>query len=58
MSQADPDPISCAAGCKRIVADEQAAEKAGWELLPITGRWRCPVCWRELQAVNKPRDQP
>jgi len=54
MSQANPDPITCAAGCKRIVADEDAAAFAGWEYLPITQRWRCPACWRELQAVNFP----
>jgi len=25
MSQSDPDPIACVAGCKRAVADEAAA---------------------------------
>lgn len=48
-----PDPIVCAAGCKREVADIDAAQAAGWENLPITNRWRCPACWRELQAVNR-----
>jgi len=52
MSQSDPDPITCAAGCKRTAADETAATAAGWEHLPISRRWRCPQCWRELQAIN------
>jgi len=52
MSQSDPDPIACVAGCKRAVADEAAASAAGWSYLPIQGRWRCAACWRELRAVN------
>lgn len=46
------DPIACAAGCKRTVADADAALQAGWELLPITGRYRCAVCWRDLNAAS------
>jgi hypothetical protein len=50
--------VVCSAGCKsEIPADETSLR--GWENLPITGRWRCPQCWRELQAVNAPRgDNP
>jgi hypothetical protein len=48
-----PDPVSCAAGCKRTAQDP---EKAGWSCLQITsGRWRCGDCERELwQARNMP----
>jgi hypothetical protein len=52
------DPITCAAGCKRYVADEAAASAAGWENLPISTRWRCVACTRELAAVNAPKEFP
>ncbi len=52
------DPIGCAAGCKRSVPDETAASHAGWENLPISTRWRCPDCTRELAAVNAPKETP
>jgi len=51
MSQQDEPNVTCSAGCKREVLLSQVGH-AGWENLPITGRWRCPQCWRELQAVN------
>jgi hypothetical protein len=54
-SPSDPPPkVSCSAGCKREVLLSEA-ERTGWENLPITGRWRCPQCWRELQAINAPK---
>jgi hypothetical protein len=54
-----PDPIFCAAGCKRSVADESEAVAKGWECLEITNRYRCPQCWRELREVNERyREQP
>lgn len=46
------DPIACAAGCKRTVADEDEATAKAWEFLPITKRYRCPACRRELYQVN------
>jgi len=52
MSQSDPSAITCSAGCKRDMPDEQAASQAGWEILPITGRWRCGQCGRELAAIR------
>jgi hypothetical protein len=51
---ADDAVLHCAAGCQRTVADQAEALAQGWENLPITNRWRCPHCWRELQAVNRP----
>lgn len=45
-----PDLISCSAGCKRAVEEP---EKVGWEFLPISRRWRCPDCTRELDQVNR-----
>ena len=42
------------AGCKRTASNEKDAVWLGWECLPITGRWRCPQCRRELEAVNRP----
>ena len=47
------DPITCAAGCKREVADMDSAIAASWDYLPITGRWRCPDCTGELVEVNE-----
>jgi len=49
-----PEPIACSSGCKNTQPSAEAATAAGWERLPITGRWRCPECWRELLGVNKP----
>lgn len=46
------DPIPCAAGCKRTVADLDEAEQSGWSCLPITTRLRCPQCESELFAVR------
>lgn len=37
----------------RALADApDAASAAGWGQLPITNRWRCPHCTRELQLAN------
>jgi len=53
------DPIVCSSGCKRALPDIDAASAAGWECLPITGRWRCPECRIELWRVNERfRDTP
>lgn len=49
------DALTCSAGCKREAADEKAASNLGWELLPISQRWRCPECTHALQAVNEPK---
>ena len=52
-----PDPIYCSAGCKRFVMSEKEAEEKFWDFLPISRRYRCPQCRRELEAINKPKDQ-
>lgn len=52
-SAPEPPTVTCSAGCKREIQVSQLAT-AGWELLPISGRYRCGSCWRELQAVNNP----
>ena len=49
----EPDLIGCADGCKRSVTPKEA-EQGGWTYLSIQNRWRCPTCWRELQAANRP----
>jgi len=51
MADTDEATVGCSAGCMRSIPESQTSH-AGWENLPITGRWRCPQCWRELQAVN------
>lgn len=54
-SEAAPLEVSCSAGCKRSTAlDPESGMPAapGWEYLSITGRWRCPACYRELADVN------
>jgi hypothetical protein len=53
MSQGKPEPLPCAAGCKRTVEDEAAASAAGWSFLPVTARYRCPHCERELKAADR-----
>jgi hypothetical protein len=49
--QLDEDHITCTDSCGRKVLID-AVEQSGWSFLPITRRWRCPQCWRDLQAVN------
>ena len=54
MAQQDEDSrIVCSAGCKRtgVIADDGTLPP-GWEELGITGRYRCPQCWRDLQAAR------
>lgn len=52
------DPITCSAGCKRAVPDIDTASAAGWENLPISNRWRCSDCTRELREVNESSRAP
>ena len=47
------EEISCSAGCKRTIPDIDKALAAGWENLPISRRWRCPQCYRELKTINE-----
>jgi hypothetical protein len=47
-----PEPIACAAGCARTVADDDAASAGAWSYLAISRRWRCPTCRRELDAAQ------
>lgn len=44
--------IFCAGGCKRSVPDPDAALRAGWSFLEITGRYRCGECGRRLQWAS------
>lgn len=46
------DDIGCSAGCRRMARDIDHAASLGWDCLPITNRWRCPDCTRELRQVN------
>lgn len=62
MTNEKPMPareVVCSAGCKRtgvMGADEQLPP--GWEMLQITGRLRCPDCYRELKAAQDFRGAP
>jgi hypothetical protein len=47
-----PAPIFCGDGCKRTATPAEA-ESGGWFFLPISRRYRCPACWRELKRVNE-----
>ena len=49
----EPAEIGCASGCGRKATPADLSLK-GWSLLPISGRYRCPQCWRDLQRVNAP----
>lgn len=51
------EPVSCAGGCGKVVPDDTAAEAAGWEFLPISRRYRCGQCTRELQEASKPKEK-
>lgn len=44
--------VSCAGGCGAKTTEPEAL---GWELLPITGRWRCGACTGELRAADRTR---
>ena len=46
------DSIICSAGCKRQARDDDAALALGWEVLPISTRWRCLDCMRELRHAS------
>lgn len=44
----------CAGGCGRVIIDPATnPSEPGWSYLPITGRWRCGQCERELREVGK-----
>lgn len=49
MLSADEPTITCYGGCGLQVVDP---EQRGWELLPITGKYRCAACSRALAAVS------
>jgi len=46
-----PDTTACRDGCGRTVLDDQLLP-SGWTFLPISRRWRCPACWRALEALK------
>lgn len=59
MKPGEPGEVSCSAGCKRVgQMGEGGAPPPGWEQLPITGRWRCPHCYRELEAARSIEGTP
>ena len=55
MATVKPDMTACRDGCGRSVPDAELLQ-AGWTFLPISRRWRCPVCWRALEKVSAPAD--
>ena len=42
--------IVCLGGCSRAKSTAEAAELSGWEFLPVTLRYRCGECTRNLRA--------
>lgn len=50
MTQVPPMLVTCRDGCGRAVPHTEL-EHSGWSLLPISLRWRCPACTRELQQA-------
>lgn len=42
--------VRCADGCGKAV---EKPEAHGWTRMEITGRYRCPVCMRQLDAINR-----
>lgn len=53
MAQGDDRTLACTDGCGRRVHDEEQALRMGWWRLQITGRYRCPQCAMELEAINR-----
>ena len=47
------ESIGCSSGCGRRVEDLDEGLQKGWEFLPITQRYRCPQCYRDLKAVSE-----
>lgn len=46
--------FKCAGGCGRVILDpETNPSEPGWGYLPISGRWRCGQCTRELQEAAR-----
>lgn len=59
MTHQKPDTtVGCRDECgKRIEFDDLL--QSGWTHLPISGRWRCPACWRALEQLSdKGRQSP
>lgn len=56
--------VSCVGGCKQFFESEnpdalqKMAEAAGWGLLPITNRYRCGACERELKRASTQEGAP
>jgi hypothetical protein len=47
--------LGCRDSCGARVADQDAALAEGWSWLEIAKQWRCPACWRALQAAGPMR---
>ena len=47
--------IRCRDQCGAEVADEGAAERAGWSCLQTTGGWRCGPCAGALYRASRMR---
>lgn len=51
--------VVCSAGCKRsTVLTPEGTAPAGWEQLPLSGRFRCMQCFRELDAAQRVTGAP
>lgn len=44
--------IGCSAGCGRTDVMIDGKLPPDWDQLPLTGRYRCTTCTRELAAVS------
>jgi hypothetical protein len=49
------EPTACYGGCGQKELEPQAK---GWDQLPITGRWRCMACTRQLQEASREETKP
>jgi hypothetical protein len=45
--------LGCTDACGRTTPTFKDAMQAGWTVLQITGRLRCPECRRALETVNQ-----
>ena len=48
---------SCSGGCKREWPSDEM-DKSGWDLLAITGRYRCFACTKLLAEMSKVEGTP
>lgn len=54
MNEEQDHSVACYGGCGQRADDP---EQQGWELLPITNKYRCGACTRALKLVSTEKQE-